>query len=172
MSPLDPPSDDEFEQRLRQAIALPEVPPALTHAAVGLWASRPGSKLQTALRSIGAVLRLDSWAASPTALGLRAGRSTTRQLLYTADGRDIDLRISPCGEAFALTGQVLGPYDSGDVELYPCGAEAAASGARRHAELDELGEFRIEPLSSGRYELRLRFSDARIVLPPFEVGTG
>lgn len=170
MNPLASQSDDEFERHLRQAVALPEVPPALTHAAIGLWAAPAGSVLQSALRSISALLRLDSWAASPATLGLRAGRSATRQLLYSAEGRDIDLRISPAGEAYELAGQVLGPYETGDVELSPHDPAAAADTLRRHAELDALGEFRIEAVRTGIYELRLRLGDEHIVLPPFEVG--
>jgi hypothetical protein len=170
MKPLDQLSDDEFDLRLRQAVALPEVPPALMHAAIGLWAAAPRTPLQAALRRISAMLRIDSWAVAPAALGLRAGRSSTRQLLYSADGRDIDLRISPAGEAYALAGQVLGPYESGTVELSRHGSVALDAALPRRVTLDELGEFRLEPVSGGVYEVRLLLGDDEIVLPPIEVG--
>lgn len=170
MTPLADLPDDEFDARLRQAVALPEVPPALMHAAIGLWSARPGEPMRAALRRVAAVLSLDSWAAGATALGLRSARSATRQLLYSAEGCDIDLRISPAGEAWALAGQVLGPYDSGGVELAPSGEGAGPAPVTQRTALDNLGEFRLDGVAGGVYELRLQLGAHEVVLPPIEVG--
>lgn len=169
-TPTDLP-DEDFERHLREAVALPEVPPALTHAALALWDGQPVPLATGLLRRLQAVLSLDSWAQPGTALGLRGLRSPTRQLLFSAEGCDIDLRVSPAGEAFDLSGQVLGPYDSGQVGLVHLPPEGApAPDLPRHATLDALGEFRLEAVPAGRYQLRLQLGHDDIVLPPIEVG--
>lgn len=164
-------SDDAFDRRLREAVALPEVPAALTHAAVALWPATAAPGLAGLLRRLQAVLSVDSWAAAPTALGLRGPRSPTRQLLFSAEGCDIDLRISPAGEGFALSGQVLGPYESGTVALHqvPATSDLAVPGPR-HTTLDMLGEFHLASVAGGRYQLSLQLGGDEIVLPPIEVG--
>jgi hypothetical protein len=170
---VDDTSDDEFGQRLRLAIhALPDAPPALQRAAIGLWpaaSARPflNAAATALLRQVAAVLSFDSWAAPALASGMRALRSTTRQLLYSAQGRDIDLRIAPVADAYALVGQVLGPDEMGSIELTRL--DVAAQPAWR-AQLDTLGEFRIDGLSRGVYALTLQLGGDAIVLPPVDVG--
>jgi hypothetical protein len=115
---------------------------------------------------IAAVLTFDSWAASALAAGMRSVRSPTRHLLFSAQGRDIDLRISPVGALYTLRGQILGPDDSGSVELALQGDDAAPTSVV----LDALGEFRIEGLQPGTYAMALQLGGQRIVLPPVDVG--
>ena len=76
----------------------------------------------------------------------------------------LDLRITPADENFALVGQILGPDESGRVEL--CGADVA----KRVAAIDDLGEFRLEGIDSGTYLLTLHMGNDEIALPPIEVG--
>lgn len=180
MKPVDRLSDDEFVHRVQQAVALPDAPPLLVRAAIDLWPARQPAALksvaQAALRLVTAVLSFDSWARPSVALAMRAGTSDTRHLLYSAMGRDIDLRITPAADHFALTGQVLGPDESGVVELATQpGAGIEAPDApdapdARHAPLDALGEFRLDGVRGGTYRLTLRMSGDEIVLPPIEVG--
>ena len=174
MKPIDALTDDEFAQRLREGIGLPEAPPALVRRAVSLWHASSFAPGRTAagelLRRVVAVLSFDSWASAPAALGVRSGAGDTRHLLYSAMGRDIDLRLAPHADRFAIVGQVLGPDDAGAVELV---AEVAGTGApepARVATLDDLGGFRIEDVDAGRYVLTLRMSGEDIVLPAFDVG--
>lgn len=165
MKPLARLPDDEFERLLVAAVALPDAPPALVHRAIALWAAQPTSA-PNLLRRIAASLAFDSWAQPAAAAGVRAPRSATRHLLFSAEGRDIDLRVTPAGEAgFTLSGQVLGPDESGEVEL-----ALPAGGAARHAALDALGEFRIEGLVAGDYRLTLRLGGDEIELPAVPVG--
>jgi len=173
MTPVDSPPDDEFGQRLRRALrALPDAPPALQRAAIGLWPA-PAPRLKTAaqalLQQIGAALRFDSWAAAPAlAHGMRSLRSPTRHLLYSAQGRDIDLRIAPLGaDAFSLAGQILGPDEAGSVVLHPLDGDDRAA---RSAMLDALGEFRIDGVPRGSYRLTLQVSGDEIVVAPIEFG--
>ena len=96
--------------------------------------------------------------------------SDTRHLLFSAKGRDIDLRISPAAEAFALSGQILGPDDTGVVELVTQSDGAPDSGAARVAPVDALGEFRLDGVRGGTYRLTLRMGGDEIVLPAIDVG--
>jgi hypothetical protein len=169
-------SDAEFSQEMRRALrALPDAPLHLQRAATALWpAAGVGAQLlsvaQAALSQIAAVLSFDSWAVPALAQGMRSLRSPTRHLLFSAEGRDIDLRISPAAEAFVLAGQILGPDEAGTVQLLAEGSTDAA----KAVPLDAMGEFRIEGLAAGTYALSLEMRTDKgtdtIVLPPLEVG--
>lgn len=163
--------DDALGQRLHQAIqALPDVPPALQRAAIALWPAG-ASGLKAVMQHIAAVLSFDSWAAPAMAAGMRSLRSPTRQLLFSAQGRDVDLRIAPVGPTWSITGQVLGPDDSGWVELVRVqqGSGQVQTDVLTAA-LDSLGEFRLEALERGSYALSLHLGDDTLVLPPVAVG--
>lgn len=169
--PADP-DDDELGNQLRRAIqALPDAPVALQRAAVGLWsvaapAPGPAAVVRSVLNRIVAVLSIDSWAAPTPALGLRSLRSPTRHLLFSAQGRDIDLRIAPAQEAYSVLGQILGPDESGSVQALAQGTNAQV----RVAQLDAMGEFRLDGLSPGSYLLTICVGGDEIVLPTVEVG--
>ncbi len=171
MKPVDRLSDDEFADLVQRAATLPDAPSALVRAAIDLWpAALQTAPLkdasQAAWRLVSAVLSFDSWAGPRLAPGMRSAASDTRHLLFNAMGRDIDLRISPAAGGFALTGQVLGPDESGSIELAPqSGAAAALSSA-----LDALGEFRLDAVQGGTYRMTLRLGRDEVVLPPIEVG--
>ena len=164
-------SDDELTGRMREAVrALPDAPLALQQAAIALFpAATLGSTLadaaQALRRRIVAVLASDSWATPGLALGLRSARSATRHLLYSAQGRDVDLRIQSLAGGYRLSGQILGPDESGTVHLVPAAATPAL-----HSALDDLGEFRIDGLAHGTYTLTLQLGDDEIMLPPLDVG--
>jgi hypothetical protein len=173
-------TDAEFSQQMRRALqALPDVPPALERSALALFpapsalaaaAASLGNLAHGVLTHITAVLSFDSWATPALAAGMRSLRSPTRHLLFSAQGRDIDLRIAPqtpAAEVFALTGQILGPDETGSIEVRRSGD---AAGVLHSTALDDLGEFRIEGLAPGLYALSLRTATEQIELPPFEVG--
>ena len=176
MKPVAHLTDDEFSHLVQRAVAeLPDAPVALQQAAIGLWPhasvggvlGQAARVVQAVARHIAAQLSFDSWAAPALAGGMRSGRSQARHLLFTAEGRDIDLRITPAAVGFALAGQVLGPDDQGVVEL----VNAADTGeARPPVPLDDLGAFRFEGVSQGRYQLTLRLGSDTIALPPLDVG--
>ena len=174
MKPVESLSDDEFVHLVQRAVSLPDAPPLLVRAAIDLWPAAQSSALksvaQAALRLVTAVLSFDSWAQSGVASGMRSGASDTRHLLFTAQGRDIDLRISPAADRFALTGQVLGPDESGLVELKTQPWDEAGGSGARVATLDDLGEFRLDGVLGGTYRLTLRMGGDEIVLPPIVVG--
>lgn len=173
MKPVDELTDDEFAQRVQRAVrALPDAPAAWQRAAVALWPADT-ARVSDVVRALGAVisavLTFDSWASPGLAQGMRSLRSPTRHLLYSAEGRDIDLRITPVDEAYAVSGQILGPDESGRVELTEADAPAAV---RRSGQLDEMGEFRIDAVPAGRYTLTLHLGERPIVVPALDVGGG
>ncbi len=173
MKSIDRLSDDELQRALGQALReLPDAPAALQRAAIALWSSAAPPRSLAA--SAGALLRrvlaewsFDSAAAPGLAHGMRSLRAPTRHLLFTAEGHDIDLRVTRQAEAFSITGQILGPDDAGTVEL---AAQGASDAPARRVALDALGEFHIDGLLPGVYTMTLHLGAADIVLPPVDVG--
>ena len=174
MKPINQLSDNEFAQLVQRAATLPDAPEALVRAAIGQWQATPPVSLQSAakeaLRRVAALLSFDSWASAPHASGVRAVPSDTRYLLFSAKGRDIDVRIAPAAGHFALTGQILGPDDSGVVELSAASVGGSVAPRAQRATLDSLGEFRLDGVHGGTYVLTLRLCGDEIVLPPIDVG--
>jgi hypothetical protein len=164
-------SDPEFIAVAQRAVrTLADAPEAWQKAAIGLWPAAPSIWAQaaaTVLRTLQAALAFDSWAQPAPALGMRSTATELRHLLYSVEGRDIDLRVVPAGAEFSIAGQVLGPDEQGVVELTreDDGSRTALLGA-----LDALGEFRIDGVRPGRHVLTLRLGRDEIVLPAIEVG--
>jgi hypothetical protein len=150
-------SDEELLALGRRALqALPDAPAELQRRAEAIWPERPGL-----LQRILAFVALDSWAEPLPAL--RSDAPLGRQLLFTTEFRDIDLRVVPGPDGWTLEGQVLGPVDGGSVSLRSAG-EPIADGP-----LDDLGTFRLSGLAEGRYQLLLYFATDRVELPELDV---
>jgi hypothetical protein len=177
MKPVANLSDDEFSHLVQRAVReLPDAPPSFVHAALAQWpatgplaalASSFAALAQAVAHRITAAVTFDSWATPALASGMRSAQVATRHLLYSAQGRDIDLRIAPSAEYFSMAGQILGPDEAGMVELsheHDDGREAFVTA------LDALGEFRIDGIRRGTYVMTLRMGGDEIVLPPVEVG--
>ena len=110
---------------------------------------------QPPVRRIIATLMFDS-RTSARAFGMRSLHSVSRQLLYSAEDADVDLRLTIENEECILAGQVI--RDScagGTVEI--AGATGAAQGR-----LNELCEFVLPPVPIGTYSLRLTMPDVDI----------
>lgn len=164
-APRTPNADpSELEQALRASRRLEDAPEALIQRAIGLWQPRAataagaGGVLQRWL----ATLRFDSAATGNVALGLRSsGIAATRQLLFSAEGRDIDLRIEPLPDRhWRISGQVLGPDATGLAELR-CGDALAQQVA-----WNELAEFEFAPVQGESCRLTLRSDGWEIEVPP------
>jgi hypothetical protein len=173
MKPIDQLSDTEFEDLTRRAVALQDAPASVVQAAIALFAPREtlAGVAGAALALVRAVLSFDSWAPTPAGLAVRSVPSESRHLVFSAQGRDIDLRIVPSAGRFVLSGQILGPDESGRVELAAAAADGATPGDMVAAvELDALGEFRLAPVPAGLYQLSLRLAGEEVRLPAVEVG--
>lgn len=169
------PDDDRLARALHASRALVDAPEALVLRAIGLFAARPQAaspRPRAGLPRLLAALAFDSGLASPLAFGRRSATAEQRQLLYTLDGCDVDLRVvaaDEVGERFEISGQLLGPDCQGVVFAQ---ADAAHDGEPATAALNEFGEFRLPPLRAGRWHLTLELGHQAIELPPLELPPG
>ena len=114
------------------------------------------------LRRIIALLTFDSRNAGP-AFGMRSLSAESRQMLYSAEEIDLELRITVQNDECILAGQVLGEgCAEGHVEI-------AGVAGRSKATLNEECEFTLPPIPPGNYSLTIRMLDREIEIPEFEL---
>ena len=117
---------------------------------------------QPPLRHIIAILTFDSRHAEP-AFGMRSLRSTSRQLLYSAQETDLDLRITVQNDECIVAGQVIREgCAGGQVEISGDAGSASAS-------LNKVCEFTLPAIPLGNYVLRVRMPDVQIEIPELEL---
>lgn len=168
-----PEDDDALGQGLRASRTLTPPPPAVLARALAVWAPRPAGALSRAaggaMRWLRAVLQHDSGLVPPQALGLRSSAGGLRQMLFSVQGHDIDLRVMPLDGTLPLQcridGQVLGPSSDGRAIL-TCGAWHAESA------WNELCEFRFSAVPAGTCQLLLRGDDWVIEIGPIDLPAG
>jgi hypothetical protein len=114
------------------------------------------------LRRIVAFLIFDSRNTGP-AFGVRSLSAASRQLLYSAEETDLDLRITVQNDECILAGQVIG---EGCV-----GAQVEISGVAGSSTttLNEVCEFTLPPIPVGNYSLTVRMLDREIQIPELEL---
>jgi hypothetical protein len=138
-------------------------PPAHVVArAVGLFQSRNVVERPLLRRLLHAILRFDS-ARMSLAPALRSRVPVERQLLFTAEGFNLDLRIRPQGPMWSISGQVFGTSGGEKIELN------AATGTIL-SYLNDLSEFSLPPVPAGSYNLTLRMHDLDIEIAGLEIG--
>ncbi len=114
------------------------------------------------LRHIIAILTFDSRLAGP-AYGIRSLRSTSRQLLYSAQETDLDLRIIVQNDECIVAGQVIrADCVDGRVEISGDAGSATAN-------LNEVCEFTLPAIPLGNYSLRVNMPDVQIEIPKLEL---
>lgn len=175
MKPHSTLSDEALLQAARRAVhELADAPAAWQQAAQALMPLAPPAPLAPSpwqaaaaavVRRLQALLSFDS-AAMPLAVAMRSATAGPRHLLYSVEGRDVDLRISTAGAAFALAGQVLGPDETGLVEL---AIDDGTGQLALVAPLDGQGEFRLADARPGTWTLTFRLGTDEVVLPAIEV---
>jgi hypothetical protein len=117
---------------------------------------------RTPLRHIIAILTFDSRVAGP-AYGIRSLRSASRQLLYSAQETDLDLRVTVQNDECIVAGQVIrADCVSGQVEISGDAGSATAS-------LNEVCEFTLPAIPLGNYALRIKLPDVQIEIPELEL---
>lgn len=170
-------SDSHLERQLKASRLLEDAPEHVIHRALAVFQPKRNTVGKTdaapsLLQRILAVVTFDSGAASPLAFGMRSAGGTTRQMLFSAEGHDVDLRISPADESrgaagsaeWVLAGQVLGPEAEGAVIVSDgSGAETA------RVALNDMGEFRLPAVTPGDYTVTLKLGQIEIVLPAVQV---
>lgn len=114
------------------------------------------------LQRIVATLIFDSRKAMPV-FGMRSVRSSSRQLLYSAQQTDLDLHITIQNDECIVAGQIIREgYVGGLVEISGPTGSAEAS-------LNELCEFTLPALPIGYYSLKVKMSDVEIEIPELEL---
>lgn len=156
-------------QRLAHVLLLmrtdtePDAPRDLIAYAVNIFAPSEESKAPSLLRRIVAALTFDSSANLAPAFGMRSGQVASRQLVYSAEGNDVDLRLTPLKDQWVIAGQLLGQdCEAGEVRLEGETRSAAAP-------LNELCEFTLPPVPSGSYKLLLRLGNIEVEVPQLEL---
>jgi hypothetical protein len=138
-----------------------DAPPAAIARARRLFQPRMVSA-PSERRRVLALLRFDS-RQQPLGIGVRSGQPAGRQLLFKAEEYDLDMRITPAGSDWQVSGQLLGPDTKGQVEL-----QGAAGMVQ--AELNDLGEFNLPLTPPGVYGFVLRLGSLAVEIPPLEIG--
>ena len=93
-----------------------------------------------------------------------AGGSATRQLLYAASPFDIDLLVSGTGPSLSVTGQVLASGADDFEGVVGLRVELARDGRVSTTATSQFGEFLIEGVVPGVYDLRLVGGTREILL--------
>jgi hypothetical protein len=136
----------------------------LFHSRTTLKGTAPVSASSNLRRHVMAVRRFDSLGLAP-AFGVRSGEPSTRRLLFSADAHDIDLRIEPAGQAWVVSGQVLGESAGGGR------AELQGVTSATQAALSEQSEFTLPPVPAGLYKLILHLTNVDVEVDELKIGT-
>jgi hypothetical protein len=140
-----------------------EDPPAdVVKQVIALFGSRAIAPPPSPRRRIIAWLSFDS-AQFPLARGVRSGIFANRQLLFNAQGFDLDLRITPTGSMWTVSGQVLGTDAGGQVEL-------EGPTTTMQAALNGMCEFTLPPVLAGNYILTIRLREVDIEVASLQIG--
>ena len=131
------------------------VPQSTTANLLNIYKS-PKSKMKAAfsLKEIFASLSSDDW---QLAMNERYIFSDTRQLLYKAEGFDIDLRLSFTGEKCQVSGQIF-------PDCFNATAEIVSAQRREKVLLNQDCEFIFPPIENGVYDIRFNSGKTIIVI--------
>ena len=156
-------------QTLRQTTSLmrsdsvESAPAELVKYAKNIFRQQLASSKPSALNRILAALTFDSLTAAP-AYGLRSQAGSGRQLVYSTEAVDIDVRVSEESDEWQIAGQVPGMLcTGGQVDL-------EGDNFSSKAQLNELCEFAFGSVPEGTYKLAIHLPDVIIEIPPLELG--
>lgn len=154
---------------IRQTLALMKsdhteaAPVELVNYAKNLFRGQRGAPKPSLVERVLAVLAFDSLTVAP-GFGLRSGLAAGRQLIYSTEMADIDLRVSPQSGEWEIAGQILGSsHSEGKVNLESDAFSASAN-------LNELSEFSFRSVPRGTYRMFVHLPNLEIETPPLEVG--
>lgn len=154
---------DNILRSLRQLIRtmksdrVADAPRDVLLAAINIFSPSPSP-----LRRVVAILTFDSRRAGP-AYGMRSLHTTSRQMLYSAQETDLDLRVTVQNDECIVAGQIMRDgCTAGTVEISGVTGSATAS-------LNELCEFTLPAVPFGHYSLKVRMLDVEIEIPELEL---
>lgn len=145
-----------------------DAPRDLVAGVIGMFTSPASERAPGLLRRVLATLSFDSSALTPV-FGVRSGQAApARQLLFSAGGFDVDLRLAEGHDGWTISGQVLGPCDGGGrVEVFD--ESDADRAVVVSTTLNDLCEFTLPPVAAGAYTLRLRLADVEVEDPGLDL---
>lgn len=140
-----------------------DAPPALIARAVAIFRARVAEPAPSLFQRLVAVLSFENTTLTP-ALGLRSSGSGERQMIFTANEYDVDLRMAAGEAGWVISGQLLGAAEiSGAATLT---SDAISQTVALSKELT----FAFPPVVAGRYVLTLRFDQIEFVAEAIVVG--
>lgn len=142
-----------------------DAPPLVINRAVDQFRSRTVSTSTSSdlRRRILAALKFDSVGSAP-AFGVRSGKPSTRQLLFSAEEYNINLRIELIGQVWFVSGQVLGGSTATGVAVLQGPAHIS------QAAFNELSEFMLQPVQAGSYNLTLNLENLDVEIDEIRIG--
>jgi hypothetical protein len=155
---------DQKLRRLQQLIVTmksdtaPDAPRDVLLSAINIFPAGA----QSALRRIVATLMFDSRSAGP-AFGMRSLHKASRQLVYSAEETDLDLRITIQNDECIVAGQLLRDTCAGGL------VEISGTTGSAETSLNELCEFTLPAMPVGNYALRIKMPDIEIEIPELEL---
>jgi hypothetical protein len=156
-------------RKLRQTIGLMksdttnDAPASLVRDAKSVFRAGVASREPSLVRRVVASLSFDSFMEAPT-FGLRSQTSGGRQLVYSTETADIEVRVSGDEDDWQVAGQVLGSTcDNGDVNL-----ESESFSAT--VKLNELCEFWFVSVPPGNYKISVQLPELLVETPQLELG--
>lgn len=162
-------ADAALTARLHASRVLLDAPETVVHKAIGIFQRHAAAQVPapSLLQRLVAQLRFDSGLQPGVPQGVRgAGTARTRQLLFSSEGRDIDLRILPVPgrhpPCFDLAGQMFGPDEPGTVQVVGDGYLASAA-------WNERSEFHLNGVPAGVLRITLSTDAWQIELPPVDL---
>jgi len=160
---------EEELQSIRQTTSLmrtdsvDDAPAQLVQYAKKIFREREGVPGPSLLKRVIASLIFDSLTAAP-AFGLRSQTSSGRQLLFSTETADIELRVAAENDEWQIAGQLPGSLsESGEVSLESDNFSAST-------ELNELSEFSFNAVPGGSYKISVHLRDLILETPHFELG--
>jgi hypothetical protein len=138
-------------------------PANLVKYAKEFFRSRNLAREPSLVSRVVASLTFDSLTMKP-AFGLRSGTSAGRQLIYSTEMADLDLRVSPQSGEWEIAGQILGSSQSGGKVNLESDSFSAS------ADLNELAEFGFQSVPSGIYKMFVHLPELEIEIPPLQLG--
>jgi len=137
--------------------------PADLVASIKNYPRQVSNRESSLLPRVLASLSFDSLTNAP-AFGLRSQAAAGRQLIYSTETADIEVRVSQADAEWHIAGQVLGTdCVSGDVELESENFSASAT-------LNELCEFSFGAVPAGAYKLSVHLPTLVVKTPRLELG--
>jgi 5-hydroxyisourate hydrolase-like protein (transthyretin family) len=142
-------------------------PAAVLKRAVDIPLTNPRAPQPATWQRLVAALSFDSHLQLSSAL--TRGSSRERQMLFSAEQMEIDVKISPARGSHDLLGQIMGE-PSENVSAAFVSLQSSTGQFLKATETDSLGQFAFHEISSGVYDLIFDLETQEIAVHGLEVG--